>query len=71
MKCPKCLNKGFIPNDDVKRALQNIGKKEYYETFITRRYVCMQCGHKFVSKEEWYRDVVVRNPLDGSQKTAK
>lgn len=57
MKCPSCKNKGFVPSDDVPRPLQNIGGKMHHTTFNTRRYVCMQCGHRFMTKEEFYRDV--------------
>lgn len=59
MKCPKCKNKGFVPTRDLKKPLQNMGNKQYYETFITRRYICGQCGYYFVTKEEWYRDVEI------------
>lgn len=60
MKCPKCHNKNFYPTRDIKKPLQNLGDKQYYETFITRRYICIQCGHAFITKEAWYRDVETR-----------
>lgn len=57
MKCPKCRNKGFMPSEDVPRPLTNIGGKLHNATFDTRRYVCMQCGYRFMTKEEFYREV--------------
>lgn len=60
MKCPNCKNKGFVPSKDVKRPVQNLGDKQYFETFVTRRYICLQCGYKFVSKEEFYYEIEVR-----------
>lgn len=61
MKCPQCRNKAFVPTKDVKKPLHNLGNKEYFESFITRRYICLQCGYKFITKEEFYRDIEVRN----------
>lgn len=57
MKCPNCKNKGFRPSQEVPRPLKNLGDKQYLGSFITRRYVCLQCGYLFLSKEEFYRAV--------------
>jgi len=55
MKCPKCHNKGFMPSREVPRPLENLGNKISYSTMNTRRYVCMQCGYRFMTKETFYR----------------
>jgi rubredoxin len=57
MKCPKCKNKGFRPTEELKHPLLNMGNKEKYDTFDTRRYVCLQCGYKFMTSEEYYREI--------------
>lgn len=57
MECPRCHNKRFTPSEDVKYPLLNMGNKEKYESFDLRRYVCMQCGYKFITIEQFYRDV--------------
>ena len=59
MTCPKCQNKGFVPSDECKTPLLNAGGKRHYQTFNTRRYVCLQCGHHFMTKEEYYRIIRV------------
>lgn len=57
MVCPNCENKGFKPTEETPRPLINLGKKEHFKSFNLRRYVCLQCTHRFVTKEEFYRDV--------------
>lgn len=57
MRCPHCKNKGFHPTTDTPRPLINLGGKEHYDTFNTRRYLCVQCRKIFLTKEEFYRDV--------------
>jgi predicted nucleic-acid-binding Zn-ribbon protein len=62
MICPKCRNRQFTPTEDVKRPIKNLGHKEHYNTFNTRKYICLQCGYSFLTKEEFYREVkVMRN----------
>lgn len=60
MVCPKCKNRGFLPSEEFPRPIINLGKKEKFASFDTRRYCCVQCGHVFLTKEEYYRDVKVR-----------
>lgn len=60
MNCPKCHNRNFTPSADFKKPIQNLGNKQHYMTFDTRRYICIQCGHKWITKEEWYRDIDLR-----------
>ncbi len=60
MRCPQCKNKGFIPTDDVARPLHNLGGKEKFAGFDLRRYVCMQCGHRFLTVEKYHRDIQVQ-----------
>jgi len=62
MNCPKCQNRGFEPTADVKRPLVNLGGKQHYEKFDLRRYACLQCGHVFITKETFFRDVEVKKP---------
>jgi hypothetical protein len=57
MKCPNCKNVGWQPTADLNKPLKNMGKKEYFQTFITRRYFCFQCGYAFMTKEEFYRPI--------------
>lgn len=57
MVCPNCNNKGFMPSELKPRPIENMGKKEHYSAFNLRRYLCVQCGHAFQTKEEYYRDV--------------
>lgn len=64
MVCPKCKNRGFTPTVDAPRPLINIGGKLRFATLDTRRYVCVQCGHAFVTKEVYYRDLDVRTQPD-------
>lgn len=40
-----------------KASLINLGKKEHYDTLNVRNYVCTGCGHRFQTKEEYYREV--------------
>lgn len=61
MKCPKCLNKNFVPSRDFKRPLINLGFKEHYDTFNVRRYSCVECGYVFKTKEVFYMEVQVRS----------
>lgn len=63
MVCPKCRGNGYKPKPGLPRHLKNIGEKRYYSTFITRRYVCLNCGHVFLSKEEYFRPVESKGQL--------
>lgn len=60
MICQRCKNKGFVPTNDFKKPLINIGGKEHFPTFNIRRYTCVQCGFVFKTKEEFYMEVNVR-----------
>jgi len=64
MICPKCENRNFEPSDDVKKPLHNMGNKQYYKTFDTRNYVCLDCGFKFQTKEEYFRPLRSRDQKD-------
>ena len=59
MICPKCKNKNFNPTQDIKSPLKNIGGKEKYDAADFRRYVCMQCGHAFLTCEKYERPIEV------------
>ena len=64
MLCRECKNKGFIPTDEVPNPIKNVGNKQKYASFDTRQYICLQCGHSFLTKEEYYRPVKVRVQAD-------
>lgn len=59
MKCPRCRNRGFQSTPDVRKPIKNIGGKEHYDNFNLRRYICMQCGYAFITKEEFYREIQI------------
>jgi transcriptional regulator NrdR family protein len=60
MECPNCKNKNWKPIEGFERPLKNLGKKEYFKTFITRYYICLNCGYTFQSIEQFYRAVKTR-----------
>jgi len=62
MKCPRCKNKGFVPTEEIKYPLFNMGNKEKYDSVDYRRYICMQCGYKFLTSESYERPVCGNNP---------
>lgn len=64
MNCPECKNKGFVPTDEIKEPIKNMGNKEKFNDFDTRRYVCLQCGYVWMTKEEFYRPISNRKPAD-------
>lgn len=64
MKCPRCQNKGFKPSEEVKYPLFNMGNKEKYDGFDMRRYVCLQCGYKFLTVERFERPVMEEQKID-------
>lgn len=59
--CPACRNREFEPTPDVPRPVENVGGKRHLShskgSMATRRYVCMQCGHRWVTLEKWYYDI--------------
>ena len=57
MLCPECKNKGFRASEEIRRPLFNMGNKQYFPTFIIRRYVCLQCAYKFKTKEVFFEEV--------------
>lgn len=57
MRCPECKNIGWSPNAYYKKPIKNLGDKEYFTSFITRRYCCIQCGFVFMTKEEFFRPI--------------
>ena len=61
MKCPKCGNKDYQPLEGYYRGIKNLGNKEQYDTVDYRRYVCLQCGYKFLTAETFFREMGTRN----------
>lgn len=61
MVCPKCKNIDWEPikidGKTVKNPLKNLGDKVYHKTFVTRRYMCYNCGAAFLTEEKYYRDI--------------
>ena len=50
LSCPKCKNKDFVPSKDVPRPV-NTYKTETFSTIRYRYNYCLQCGHKWRTKE--------------------
>nr|BDD47019.1 hypothetical protein 14 [Balneolaceae bacterium] len=55
-QCPKCKNKGWKPTDDFKYPLKNYGKVKH-RTFSLRYIMCLNCGHRFKTIEQYFDDV--------------
>jgi hypothetical protein len=64
MICPKCKNNGWKPLEHFSNPLKNLGYKQHFKTFNLRHYACLQCGYKFVTKEEYYRDITPVSQTD-------
>ncbi|GJQ63504.1 MAG: hypothetical protein SCALA702_25570 [Melioribacteraceae bacterium] len=60
MKCPECKNRGFLPSDDVKKPIQQI-KTDKYSRITHRRYICLQCGYKWITVEKFERAVELKS----------
>lgn len=60
MICPKCKNKGFKKSEDVPTPNKTY-TTEHIGSMIYRRRVCLLCGYKWVTKEEFYREVEAQN----------
>jgi len=60
MQCPGCQNKDFIPTKDFQKPIRNIGGKENFKTFSVRRYICLQCGVSFKTKETFYMKIEIK-----------
>lgn len=60
MECPACKNVGFAPSKDLTKPIRNIGGKENFKTFSVRRYICLQCGTCWKTKETFYMKIEVR-----------
>ena len=54
--CPKCRNAGFKSSKDVPKPL-SIYKTDSFPTVVYRYRICLQCGYKWVSKDEFERAV--------------
>lgn len=60
MVCKQCKSKGFKPTEDMPRPLVNLGKKKFGGVDY-RYYMCVMCNFKFVTKEEFEREIIVIN----------
>jgi len=60
MECPTCHNEGFEPSVEIPRPLRNIGGKENFKTFSVRRYICLQCGTSFKTKETFFMRIMIK-----------
>ncbi len=58
MKCPACKNRGFIKNEDISRPVEQL-KTEKFPHATYRRYVCLQCGYKWITIEKFEREVTI------------
>jgi len=64
MICPKCKSKDFKPSNEFPRPLFNLGKKEKFATVDIRRWMCVICGYRFKTKEEFLEPISVKNHQD-------
>jgi hypothetical protein len=56
--CPNCKNKGFVKTADTPYPTTTYKTDRVKRTHIVYRYkVCLQCGHKWITKEDFERDV--------------
>jgi len=65
MNCPKCKNKDFLPNDYFNKPVQQI-KTDKYANITHRRYVCLQCGYKWITVEKFEREVELKTKIKKS-----
>jgi len=56
MICPHCKSKGFIPSEGFPLPVKNV-RTEKFDKFNQRRYICVQCGYKFVTTEKFEREI--------------
>ena len=57
--CPCCKNKKFKRTDEVPWPTKTYKTDRVPRTNIVYRYkVCLQCGHKWITKEDYERDVM-------------
>ena len=52
MKCQACKNKGWKPVGFVTKPVKNMGGVEEYDTFVKRKYICLQCRKVFTTVEK-------------------
>ena len=65
MRCPKCENtvSGYDPMVEVGgRPIINLGNKQHFNTFDTRRYACTDCGCRFETAETVHR--IIEEPTN-------
>lgn len=55
-QCPQCKNKGWKAKDGFNYPLKNYGKKKF-RTFAIRYIMCLNCGHRFKTIEQYYETV--------------
>jgi len=55
MLCPKCKNKDFTKSDDANKPLKVI-RTENFRTVTIRSVVCLQCGFRFKTTEQYARE---------------
>lgn len=73
MNCPECKGKTkdgkpYPVPEGFTRHIHNIGGKQKYPSFDTRRYICLCCGFSFVSKEEFFRPISSQSGLFDTHK---
>jgi len=55
VNCPKCKNRNFEKNDANRRGIRQY-KTERFPHGDYRRYVCVQCGYRFITMEKFDRE---------------
>lgn len=63
MVCPKCKNKNFVRSSDFKKPVLQY-KTDKYPHANYRRYICLQCEHKWETIEKYDRTIEVRKKIN-------
>jgi hypothetical protein len=63
VRCPSCKNRGWKPVGFVTRPVKNMGGVERFDTFVKRKYVCLQCRTVFTTVEK-HDEIVGQTSLD-------
>lgn len=56
MICPECKNKGWKPDEVIKKPVRVVSTQEF-RSFVQRYRYCHNCGYRFTTKEEFYQEV--------------
>lgn len=60
---PKCKNRGWRPVGFITKPVKNMGSVERFDTFVRRKYVCLQCRTVFTTVEK-HEDIIGQTCLE-------